>query len=157
MLCPWPPCGLEPLPASGLWGSGSSSLRVRAPCPRWRPCPVPLTASPPALVRAGPRWRLWAGAERTRAGVWWLFCPPGRIPRCLPSPVQVVPGCGSAAVTDLSGLVFRKDGGVGDGGLATSVLASGSWSLCCICRRALFSGLGAQRPAFAIFPLSYLF
>lgn len=93
-----------------------------------------------------------------RAGVWWLFCPPGRILRCLPSPVQVVPGCGSAAVTDLSGLlVFRKDGSVGDGGLATSVLASGSRSLHCIYRRALFSGLGAQRPAFAIFPLSYLF
>lgn len=108
---------LEPLLASRLWGSGSSSLQAWARFPRWCPWPVLLTASPPALLRAGPCCRVWAGVEGARTGVWWLSSPPGRALRCLRSPIQVVPGlwfCSSDC--DLSGLpVFRKDCGIGGG------------------------------------------
>lgn len=65
-------------------------------------------------------------------------------------------GCGSAAVTDLSGLiVFRKDSGVGDGaGYLCPCLRLPESALYLL--GALFSGLGLRGLAFAI-TLSYLF
>ena len=149
---------LEPLLASWPWGSGSSSLQAWARFPRWCPWPVPLTALPPALLRAGPCCRVWAGVEGTRTGVWWLFSPPGRALRCLRSPIQVVPGCGSAAVTVtfLDFLCSGRTVALG-AGPATSALVSASRSLHCIHPRVLFSGLGAQRSEFAVFLLRCLF
>lgn len=141
---------LEPPLASRLWGSGSSSLRARARFPRWRPWPVPLTASPPALLRAGPCCRVWAGAEGTRTGVWWLSLPLAMLSDVCVLRFRLRLGCGpglwfcTVTVTFLDFLCSGRTVALG-AGLATSALVSASQSLHCIHPRALFSGLGVQR------------